>query len=386
MLEPLLTKLGYEDKLASDDFKVEFLGQKHVGGNIDNHDKRLIVVLGMHRSGTSAVTRGLQALGVELGNNFLPPQEDNIKGFWEDADLNALNIEMLNLLKRDWHYLSPILPADVSTLYKNGYFERATKILKDKTSEFDIFGFKDPRVAKLLPFWKEVFTRSQLNVSYVLVIRNPLSVCKSLEKRHNFGFEKSALLWLEHVLSSLTGTSGENRVLVDYDHLILSPEREMHRIARDLRLHIEPLKAEKFKTEFLDEGLRHTVYQLQDLILEDSILPLVQEMYSTLVDVAADKPQLEDEVIQHRITQWQTEFSRLRATLVFIDKLNSELETMKTSQDTQMQALTAQIAERDTRIQALTVQLNEIMISKAWRAALLMRRISNFLRLRSNQP
>jgi hypothetical protein len=66
------------------------------------HNHRLIVVLGMHRIGTSVITRGLQVLGVELGNRLMPPFEgNNAKGFWEDVDINDLNIEMLRFLKRD---------------------------------------------------------------------------------------------------------------------------------------------------------------------------------------------------------------------------------------------------------------------------------------------
>ena len=61
--------------------------------------RRLIVVLGMHRSGTSAVTRGLKVLGIELGDLLIPANKEvNAKGFWEDMDLNALNVEMLDSL------------------------------------------------------------------------------------------------------------------------------------------------------------------------------------------------------------------------------------------------------------------------------------------------
>ena len=124
--------------------------------------KKLIVVLGMHRSGTSVIARGLQVMGVKLGNKFLPSREDNITGFWEDVDLNALNVEMLKSLNNDWHFLTPIQPDDVETLRRNGYFGRAIKMLQKKTSNIQVFGFKDPRVAKLLLFWKEVFAQSGL--------------------------------------------------------------------------------------------------------------------------------------------------------------------------------------------------------------------------------
>ena len=60
---------------------------------MQSESKQLIVVLGMHRSGTSAITRGLKVLGVELGDQLIAAVEgDNSKGYWEDSDLNTLNI------------------------------------------------------------------------------------------------------------------------------------------------------------------------------------------------------------------------------------------------------------------------------------------------------
>lgn len=87
----------------------------------------------MHRSGTSAITRGLQVLGVELGDRLLPLIEgDNAKGFWEDIDLNALNIEILSALNSDWHHLAPIEPSDVEALRKKSHFLRAVEFLKER--------------------------------------------------------------------------------------------------------------------------------------------------------------------------------------------------------------------------------------------------------------
>jgi hypothetical protein len=347
------------------------LKNKQIGVDINSGKKRLIVVLGMHRSGTSAITRSLQVMGVELGDKFLPPQEDNITGFWEDADINAINIEILNSLGSEWHFLTPVQQTDIDILRKNGYFQQALEILEKKMSGTDIFGFKDPRLAKLFPFWKEVFIQSQLNVSYILSIRHPLSVSKSLEKRDGFDLEKGSLLWLEHIINSLVGTLGESCVLVDYDRLIQSPETEIKNIAKGLQLQIDPLQLQKFKTEFLDEGLRHTVYQLESLMLDKTILGLTQEVYSTLVQIAGNNVQLDDTTIKKKIEQWKNEFSRLIPVLVFIDKL-----------DARIKGTIAQVAERDAQIQNLTTQINEITISKAWRVATLLRRISYLLTLR----
>ena len=83
--------------------------------------KKLIVVLGMHRSGTSAITRGLICLGVQLGNRLIPPIEgNNDKGFWEDIDLNNLNNEILETIYKEWHYFVSIQQEEIEFLKQPG--------------------------------------------------------------------------------------------------------------------------------------------------------------------------------------------------------------------------------------------------------------------------
>ena len=72
-------------------------------------DKKVIVVLGMHRSGTSVVTRGLQVLGVDLGTRLLAAEQGvNDKGFWEDMDITAFDVDLLCALGHDWHSFAPL--------------------------------------------------------------------------------------------------------------------------------------------------------------------------------------------------------------------------------------------------------------------------------------
>jgi O-antigen biosynthesis protein len=338
---------------------------------------KIIVVLGMHRSGTSVITRGLQVLGVELGNNLMPPSDgNNAKGFWEDVDINTLNIEMLHFLKTDWHFLTPIHPADVNTLCQNGYLQRAEELLQNKATEGKLFGFKDPRIAKLLPFWKEVFAHSQSSANYVLVIRHPLSVCNSLAKRDGFDFEKSYLLWLEHVIGSLVGTEGEDRVLVDYDIFMQAPEAELTRIAKELGLSIDFTALQRFQDEFLDPALQHTVYQLDDLLGDDTSPLLVQEVYSSLLDYAASHLSWEDSTLKNKIAHWDREFSRLRPTLAFIDKLGlkisaavAERNAWKAERKALLQEkaqITQAFMAKDQAVQKLRAELLAIYQSRWW--------------------
>lgn len=305
-------------------------------------NSRLIVVLGMHRSGTSAITRGLQVFGVELGDRLQAPVEGvNDKGYWEDIDLGALNIEMLSAIQSDWSFLAPVEPADVKVLLKKAYFLRAVESLRRKVGGSPVFGFKDPRVARLLPFWKEVFGYLSLDVSYVLALRHPLSVAKSLARRDGFDAEKSYLLWLSHVVTSLSGSVGARRVIVDYDCMMQAPDRELARIAKCLDLQIDPAESQRYKAEFLDEGLRHTRYGLNDLQADDACPPIVREIYTALLDVTSDKTSIDDTAMQSRMADWFREFDRLKAPLKLFDRLFSQKADLK---------LTTAVAERDTAV------------------------------------
>ena len=353
---------------------------------MEKQNVKLVVVLGMHRSGTSVITRGLQVLGVELGNRLMPPSEgNNSKGFWEDVDINQLNIEMLHFLKRDWHFLAPILPSEIEMLCNAGYLQRAIELLQQKTSSAEIFGFKDPRVAKLLPFWKEVFAHGHWQVSYVLVIRHPLSVCHSLSKRDRLNFEKSYLLWLEHVIGSLLGTEGENRVLVDYDHFMQMPETDLAKIATEFQLSMNPDDLQTFQREFLDRQLQHTLYDLKDLYLDDKCPPLVQEVYSSLLGPVTGSVALADPWLKTRVEEWHREFSRMRSVLVLADTLSMKLALTTAERDAlnaernkllhEKAEIQQNLRAKEEAMQKLKTELQAIHQSRAWRWTRPLRRL-----------
>ncbi|MDF0606827.1 hypothetical protein HZU77_014375 [Neisseriaceae bacterium TC5R-5] len=328
-----------------------------------NKEKQLIVVLGMHRSGTSTLTRGLQVLGVSLGEQLMPPTPgNNAKGFWEDVDLNALNIEILQAIGSAWFHLASIEAAQVEELHHKGYFLRAVNLLEEKINGTQIFGFKDPRVAKLLPFWKEVFSHCQFKVNYLLAIRNPLSVAKSLAKRDNFSPEHSYLLWLGHTLESLNSSVGKLRLLVDYDRLMQSPDKELTRISKAFGLKINALELENYKNEFLDQDLRHTKYPLEDLSLDNSCPALVREIYSILLLAASEQTLFEGDDLQSLVSQWLAEFERLKPSLLLVDGLLLEKSIVidsVTERNNQIANLNQTISERDNQIANLNQTINE---------------------------
>ncbi len=327
------------------------------GVTVQSIRPRLIVVLGMHRSGTSAITRALKVLGVDLGDTLLLSQSDNEKGFWEDRDIYFFNEELLTTLNSTWHHLTPIGQDDLEILHNAGYYSKAFELLRDKMQKTLIFGIKDPRIAKLLPFWKQVFTHCEFDVDYVIAIRNPLSVAESLAKRNGFDHEKSYYLWLGHALTSLAVAGYGRSVVIDYDRLMETPERELQRTAEILQLEIIPDELEVYLSEFLDKGLQHNKYSLDDLKQDNTCPKPVYVTYLTLMEMAADKIKIDNTQLQDQIQQWCVEFETLIPILTLTDKLfakSEQLASTYTELNSETAKLIQQINEQESQLFDLT--------------------------------
>jgi hypothetical protein len=288
-------------------------------------------------------------MGVELGSNLMPAQQGiNEKGFWEDVDLNRLNVEMLEALETDWHHLFSPPPGFVDSLHKNGFLLRAVDLLQSKVGESACFGFKDPRVTQLLPFWREAFTRAGLETGYVLAIRNPISVVESLQRRDGFDMEKSILLWLCYTAAMLEGTKGErNRVIVDYDRLLDAPERELRRISAVMGRPVIPAEILSYKSEFLDTGLRHSVHGVHELTLDKFIWSVVGDLYSRLLAVASDELEIDAPELEIELTRCRSELNRWTHSSALINKLYASKRSMVLERSKRESQLREQLAEGD---------------------------------------
>ncbi len=266
-------------------------------GNINIENKRIIVVLGSGRSGTSVITRGLQVFGVDLGDNLMPPEQGvNDKGFWEDQDIYALNLEIFRIVNHGWNKLTPVPLSELSEKTACNLKSRASELLQKKLSSVSCFGMKDPQLTRLLPFWKDVFMNLHVNVSYVIACRNPVSVARSLTKYTGCELERSYLLWFEHTITSLQDTINQSRIVVDYDLLMSEPVNQLKRLSKALELDFDSHSDEvmEFQSQFLENKLRHNNYDKNDLESDRSVPPSVKSLFELLFSFANDTAQHDD--------------------------------------------------------------------------------------------
>ncbi len=317
--------------------------------------KHLLVVLGMHRSGTSAMTRALQVLGIHLGDNIMPALADNPKGFWEDMDVWALNEELLAQLGEAWDSLSPTLESRLSDAAFSSYEHRALDLLRRKTAEVDWLGMKDPRMVRLLPLWRSAFAEFDGEVRYLLAVRNPLSVAASLAARDGFAKEKSCYLWLQHMIPTVRDTAGSRRAVLDFDRLMAAPDSELRRVARELdivdRLDEEALAG--FCSGYLEGGLRHSSFDLKDLLADPVVPSLAKEAYGLLYRVAGSELSVDSAEVAVEFARFAEELARLGPALSLmadLDKSASLLRKDAAARDGQIGGLNDALADRDKQI------------------------------------
>ncbi len=236
--------------------------------------RRVIVVLGMHRSGTSVLARAFPTLGIELGDDLMPASPANPRGYWEDRAVVEINEAVLAALGRSWLSCAPIDDSGWQSSELARLADEAGKLLASRLDRFGIWAFKDPRTCRLLPFWQPIFAHLGLEDCYAISLRNPLAVARSLYQRDRMELEPALLLWLEHMLEAFVHTANKPRVMVDYDAMLEAPVPQLTRLARILRLPVpDQARLDEFAHEFLDPNLRHHTLELQPA---DSDAPLAR--------------------------------------------------------------------------------------------------------------
>jgi hypothetical protein len=291
-------------------------------------NKHVIFVLGMHRSGTSAITRGLTTLGVNLGTNLRTPRTENPKGFWEDLDFNAINAEILEMFDLNWQKPGIISADDLRSNRLDAVRDRARTLLQSRMSESCIVGLKDPRASRVLPFWQEVIQEIQAEPRYIIASRNPLSIAKSLTARDGFSSVKGVLLWLEYMLESLLNSRDSECVVVEYDAMLESPSTELRRMSQVIGVEFNEYSDayQDYAHKFLSKSLRSTTFSAQDLFDRDDIPALAKDTYRLTLDLSKStdrikKKSVQDEIcILHR--EYTKNFNFIREYIFLTEELN----------------------------------------------------------------
>ena len=251
------------------------MGPVAQGESVAARGNDLLLITGMHRSGTSAVAKAAECLGYSLGDHLMGPARDNPKGFQEDLDIWQLNETAMALLGRTWDDPRET-SVDPAVLQRALLPLMLARTLGDKLSRFGDFAVKDPRICRLLPFWRDAMALCRIEPKFLLVIRHPMAVAMSLRARNGMSFGAGIDLW--RVYMEPFREARENVVTVHYDEFLALPYRGVHAVAERLGRPCDEAKLITYAEGFLSRDLLH-----HSVLPAIGLSSTVEELWQTLL-------------------------------------------------------------------------------------------------------
>lgn len=293
---------------------------------------KCLIVLGMHRSGTSALTGVLSLLGIHSGDSLQPAMEGvNPKGFWEHAEIISIHAQLLELFGSSWDDENPLPQQWSQSPLTIAIRNKIISVLRRDFGNLPLWLIKDPRMCRLLPLWHEVLRELHCQPLYVLSLRSPAEVAHSLRKRDGLAEEASCLLWLTHMLEAEYQTRSQPRVFVNYERLLADWRGAVANIGQTLNL-TWPVAAEDAAPDveaFLDSSLRHHV---SATLPDHSACRMAQKGFELLSvprpdPVELDRLRTQTEELVNLVAPWS---KRLRHSERHIKNLSAENAALQT--------------------------------------------------------
>ena len=251
----------------------------------------MLLVLGMHRSGTSVTARLMECLGGVNSSNQMPTATDNPVGFFEDYDIYQLNENtVLPRLGIKWHSVGFVDWSRLSSQDRSKLALQALEIVRKNYNPANSLSIlKEPRIGILLPFWLSVLRHAGYNVKVVCAVRDPISVARSLQKRDGLSTTHGGMLYVTNWLSILNYIQELPVAFVSFEEVFQDPAAVLRKVSE--KLQIRPpqdfeVRVHQFASDFIDPALCHHRIESQDLALETDLPPLAIEAYEHLLAAA----------------------------------------------------------------------------------------------------
>lgn len=249
---------------------------------------RCLFVLGMHRSGTSALTRCLNLYGAQLPSDLAEPNEFNPTGYWESQALHRIHDELLRSNDTTWDDWREFDAAWYDTPACRAFATRLRTFLEEHFRDARLIVLKDPRVCRFYRLWDSVLDEAGMEALPVLHLRNPLEVAASLRSRDGIGLQNACLIWLRHVLDAEAATRGRRRVFSHYDTLIEDAPAALEAIGSGFGIEWPSSSSRDELVGYVDETLQHAKLQREAVGARPDIGQWISGAYAALCKLSAD--------------------------------------------------------------------------------------------------
>ncbi len=250
----------------------------------------VIVVLGMHRSGTSALAGTFSQLGLNLGDELMPATADaNPKGYFEHVRIVQAHDRLLAAFDMDWADPRPLPeswmrhPATVQARHE------LAALLSELVANGDTVVIKDPRLCRFVPLWQALFEELGIDAHFAFIARHPVEVAASLRRRDGMSEYRAGLLSLAYQLEAELATRGSNRLFMTYEALITDWRGQLKRCRHAFGERVLPGgEGHAAAVEgFLDAQLRN--HRAADVSALDPVVVAAYDCFQAAADALPEK-------------------------------------------------------------------------------------------------
>ena len=341
----------------------------------------IVAIAGMHRSGTSMVTRLLNLCGLYLGKeeDLVSSAEDNPEGFWENTKFQTINGKILTSFGGDWD-APPSLNAGWETsphLNLIGINQDANSVILEN-SQHPVWGWKDPRNSLTIAFWKRLIP----NLKVIICVRNPFEVYRSLARRGYASSIFSYNLWLTYHQELLTSTQPGERIFTHYDAFFYDPQAELRRLLNFIGLDVSDDVIDA-ACQTISTNLRHNRSSMRDLYSTnppDKLLDLYREVCLRAGPVyGLSQLSDEDASLQNAVPGEESDVNVLEDDLPAVQErlkaLQQEIRKFQQKYTAEMVKFEIEAEKSRSKIAKLENELTDVYTSRSWRAITIVQQI-----------
>lgn len=325
-----------------------------------------LLVLGMHRSGTSATTRVLNLLGADLGENLMGPGYSNDHGFWEHMEAFQINDRLLRSLGMTWNDPRRMPAGWEETAEFTSALREIVVLLERDFAEAPLWALKDPRICRLVPLWLKALENQKVTGRAVIVLRHPDEIADSLAVRDGLSRSQIHLLWARHLCEAERETRGMPRCVIRYDRMLKDWRSELSQAGSELGVKW-PVNFDLAAAQidgFLQSGSRHHVAQQDPLAAMDMDMPWVDMAYRLFSAIPETRDWTKASALvddfERAIRVGDAYLNETRAQLDELAAVRSRFESTEALVHSVRQATIASLLESEARTQAgLAAQVAE---------------------------
>src|SRR5271165_2076530 len=312
----------------------------------------IVLVLGMHRSGTSLCSHILSAFGLDMADD-IRADATNARGHWERWEIVEYHDSILGLFNRDYlgRFHDFALPVAWWADPRVVQIRREIVAFLEHRMGESYFGFKDPRAVRLMPVWHQIFNELKLAPRIVLCLRNPAQISRSLNAREGLDPEIGEYRWLVHAIDFFRYASKYEFCTIEYEEWFRNPPVNIEKLQKFLDLSWQQSEADLalVLSGIIDPALRH-----DDSDHREAGQPLVRTLYK--LAGLAGQDGVRDQ-IAYIVSQFVS-FQQLQRPLLQAFEGVAEIAAKYPEIEQEASGLRKAVSERDALVDATKLRAN----------------------------